>query len=502
MAVKIQLRRGATADWPGSLVLDAGEVGVNTTTKQYKVGDGTTTWSALPYWGSGTITQITAGTGLKLNTVAGATSTGGVVTLDVDTAIMMARAIVGAKGQVVVGGGASSPVALPVSGTNNFVLVADSTDTNYGVKWGQVVEASIATSAVTTSKIADINVTTAKIADSNVTTAKIADGAITAIKIADGTILNAEINASAAIALTKLGTGALPTTITVASANIVDGTIVNADINASAAIALSKLGTGALPTAITIASANIVDATITGTDIAAGTITSSNILDATIVNADISASAGIVDTKLATISTTGKVSNSATTATSANTASAIVARDGSGGFAAGSLDIAGGGAFGSYSTLSSNGIVRTGVITTANTPLTTNGPTNTYHATFHRSGTVIGSIYDNGSGVTYNTTSDYRLKENVIPLVDALEIIEMLAPKTYNFISNPTVTEHGFFAHELAEVIPYAVAGQKDAIDEEGNIKPQQVDYSKLVAVLVGAVQELTARVKELENNK
>jgi hypothetical protein len=105
---------------------------------------------------------------------------------------------------------------------------------------------------------------------------------------------------------------------TVTSAMITDGTIVNGDINASAAIALSKLATGALPTAITIASANIVDDSI--------------------VNADINASAAIVDTKLATIATAGKVSNSATTATSDNTASAIVARDASGNFNATSIN--------------------------------------------------------------------------------------------------------------------------------------------------------------------
>lgn len=99
--------------------------------------------------------------------------------------------------------------------------------------------------------------------------------------------------------------------------NLPAGTIDNADINASAAIALTKLGTGALPTTVTVASANLVDGTI--------------------VNTDINASAAIVDTKLATISTAGKVSNSATTATSANTTSAIVARDGSGNFTAGTI---------------------------------------------------------------------------------------------------------------------------------------------------------------------
>ena len=109
---------------------------------------------------------------------------------------------------------------------------------------------------------------------------------------------------------------------TVTSTMIADGTIVNADINASAAIDKTKIS----GTAITAADS--------------GTVTSTMIADGTIVNADINASAGIVDTKLATISTANKVSNSATTATSANTASAIVARDASGNFTAGTITAA------------------------------------------------------------------------------------------------------------------------------------------------------------------
>jgi hypothetical protein len=101
---------------------------------------------------------------------------------------------------------------------------------------------------------------------------------VTSAMIKNGTVVNADISASAAIGLSKLATGALPSGITVASSNIVNGTIVNADINNSAAIALSKLATGALPTAITVASANIVDGTI--------------------VNADVNASAAIAGTKI------------------------------------------------------------------------------------------------------------------------------------------------------------------------------------------------------------
>jgi hypothetical protein len=174
--------------------------------------------------------------------------------------------------------GIQGPVGpgFPSGGTTNQVLVKASAD-NYDTTWSEVTSAMIG----------------------------------------DLEIVNADIATNAAIALSKLATGALPSGITVASSNIVDGTIVDADVNASAAIALSKLATGALPSGITVASTNIVDGTI--------------------VNADINASAAIVDTKLATIATGGKVNNSATTATSANTASAIVARDGSGNFSANTI---------------------------------------------------------------------------------------------------------------------------------------------------------------------
>ena len=113
---------------------------------------------------------------------------------------------------------------------------------------------------------------------SNGTAISINNSAVTSAKIADGAIVNADINASAAIALSKLATGALPTAITVTSANISDLSIVDADISGSAAISLSKLATGALPTAITVTSANISDLSI--------------------VNADINASAAIAGTKI------------------------------------------------------------------------------------------------------------------------------------------------------------------------------------------------------------
>ncbi len=129
-------------------------------------------------------------------------------------------------------------------------------------------------------------------------------GTVTSSMIADGTIQNIDVSNSAAIALSKLATGSLPSGITVASANITNGTIVDADINSSASITLSKLGSGALPSGVTITSSSIAGG-VAPTDIAAGalpnnvTITTSNITNGTIIDEDVSSSAKIQVSKLA-----------------------------------------------------------------------------------------------------------------------------------------------------------------------------------------------------------
>jgi hypothetical protein len=125
-------------------------------------------------------------------------------------------------------------------------------------------------------------------------------------------------------------------------------------------------------------------------------------------------------------------------------------------------------------------------------------------------GGAIGSITQNGTtAVAYNTTSDYRLKENVQPLTGALSRVAALKPCTYTWKSAPDEIGEGFIAHELAEVCPQAVTGEKDAVNEDGSIKPQGIDTSFLVATLTAAIQEqqaiitaLTARVEALEGTQ
>ena len=111
---------------------------------------------------------------------------------------------------------------------------------------------------------------------------------------------------------------------------------------------------------------------------------------------------------------------------------------------------------------------------------------------------ACGSIAGTGSTTSYNTSSDYRLKENVVSMTTGLATVKALKPVTYDWISDQSAGE-GFIAHELQAVIPLAVTGEKDAVNDDGSIKPQGVDYSKVVVHLVAAIQELSAKNDALE---
>ena len=145
-----------------------------------------------------------------------------------------------------------------------------------------------------------------------------------------------------------------------------------------------------------------------------------------------------------------------------------------------------------------------------------------YYINFTLGGSEIGSIKQaNSTSVNYNTTSDYRLKENVEDISDSITRVKQLQPRRFNFITEPDITCDGFLAHEVSTVVPEAVSGEKDEVqvwgereerpdgvsvgdnklDEDGNtiIKPQGIDHSKLVPLLTAAIQELSAKNDALE---
>jgi hypothetical protein len=105
----------------------------------------------------------------------------------------------------------------------------------------------------------------------------------------------------------------------------------------------------------------------------------------------------------------------------------------------------------------------------------------------------------NSTTVAYTTSSDYRLKENIQPLQNALTRVSLLKPVTFTWKESNDIGE-GFIAHELAEVIPDAVCGSKDDIDDNGSPKYQGVDTSFLVATLTAAIQEQQTIINELKS--
>jgi hypothetical protein len=126
-------------------------------------------------------------------------------------------------------------------------------------------------------------------------------------------------------------------------------------------------------------------------------------------------------------------------------------------------------------------------------------------------GTQIGSIARTVSNVAYNTSSDYRLKENISGISDGITRLKQLKPSRFNFISDPDITMDGFIAHEVSSVVPEAIEGEKDgaitqAMLDAGTLQGtvgdpiyQQIDQSKLVPLLVAALQEAVARIEALE---
>ena len=154
-----------------------------------------------------------------------------------------------------------------------------------------------------------------------------------------------------------------------------------------------------------------------------------------------------------------------------------------------------------------------------------NGTTGGQACNFLFSGTTVGNISTTASSTSYNTSSDYRLKENVVADWDATTRLKQLNPVRFNFIADADTTVDGFLAHEVQDVVPEAVTGTKDAmqneeyevtpavLDDDGNIvtdavmgtrsvpEYQGIDQSKLVPLLVKTIQELEARIASLEAN-
>jgi hypothetical protein len=119
---------------------------------------------------------------------------------------------------------------------------------------------------------------------------------------------------------------------------------------------------------------------------------------------------------------------------------------------------------------------------------------------YNNTGGRVGYIQYSNTATAFSTSSDYRLKENVVADWDATTRLKQLNPVRFNFIADPETTVDGFLAHELATVIPESVTGTHNEVDDDGNPVYQGIDQSKLVPLLVKTIQELEARITALEN--
>ena len=122
-----------------------------------------------------------------------------------------------------------------------------------------------------------------------------------------------------------------------------------------------------------------------------------------------------------------------------------------------------------------------------------------HHISFSNPNGVVGSISTNTSATAYNTSSDYRLKENVVDLDNAIDRLRQLPVRRFNFIADPDTLVDGFLAHEVQDIVPEAITGEKDAVDDEGNPVFQGIDQSKLVPLLTAALQEAISEIESLK---
>jgi hypothetical protein len=350
-------------------------------------------------------------------------------------------------------------------------------------------------SAIQTADISDAQITAAKLASNAVETAKIADSAVTSAKIADGTIVNADINASAAIAGTKIapdfGSQNVATTGQIsAGGNFVTqitgfgglSMTCNATTGANEVVAMRSRGTTASPTVVQSGD-NLITIAGQGYD-------GSTYRNAAFITCSVGGAPGDSDMPgLITFSTTADGASTPTERMRISADGNIIVGTTS------AINVNSG---------SSDGVIleRVGAIVASKDQnpaaffrrRTNNGDV----VQFHRDTTQVGSISVTTTATAYNTSSDHRLKENPQPMTGALARLADVKPVTFTWKSNGEQGE-GFIAHELQAVVPEAVTGEKDAVNAGGQPQYQGVDASKLVPILVAAVQELSAKVAALE---
>ena len=167
-------------------------------------------------------------------------------------------------------------------------------------------------------------------------------------------------------------------------------------------------------------------------------------------------------------------------------------------------------------------VAGTQIVSTAGLCQILNRTSDGHTVIYRKSGSSKGNVYIDSTSTTYNTSSDYRLKENETPISDGITRIKQLKPYRFNFKVTPSKVQDGFFAHEVSPVVPESIHGEKDAMHAEsyyedgdtlpsgkkvGDVKtyssteidPQVIDHSQLVPLLTAALQEAIIKIETLE---
>ena len=143
---------------------------------------------------------------------------------------------------------------------------------------------------------------------------------------------------------------------------------------------------------------------------------------------------------------------------------------------------------------------RIGPVSTGVQMILSGSETSSYaKVSFNNGNGQVGFISTSGSSTSYSTSSDHRLKENVTNVTDGITRVKQLEPKRFNFIADPDRTVDGFLAHEAQAVVPEAVTGTHNEVDDDGNAVMQGIDQSKLVPLLTAALKESIAKIEALE---
>jgi hypothetical protein len=413
---------------------------------------------------------------------------------------------------------AATTLAKRTVGTNGQVLTADSTDAT-GLAWttpttGTVTTVSSSTAALTVATATTTPALTVRSATTSV------NGIVQLSNSTSTTSSNLAATPTAVKAAYDLADAALPKAGGTVTGDITLGVNIGIQFEGTTddANEIRLIGSDATADR-TITLPNVTGTVITTGD--SGTVTSAMIANGAIVNADINASAAIADTKLATISTAGKVSNSATTATNANTASTIVARDASGDFAAGDITIADkiihagdtdtairfptantvtvetGGV--ERMRVDSSGKLLMGEITPATSishSICTPGRLQS-EASYTLTTASSANVFISTEGLFSRATSSLKYKTDVEDAdIDYSEaLVYGSRPVWYRSLSESDPSHYsywGFIAEEVAEIDPRMVHWGDDG--------PEGVQYDRYVVHLIGVIQKQQQRLDALES--